>query len=342
MSIKVATLVLKYGPRPLFDFLVLLALANHASDFGDECWPSVKTIAAEMRIGESTVSRSLKTLAADGWISVMRKSKDHKGNAYRIALQKLMSVPQKTPESALQQRAEIPESALQQTPESSMSALQQHEVSSTAAQCQLYSEPPYLMINSSESSKKRPLKTTTPPAAFVLPDWVPVEPWDHFIEMRTSMRKKPTTHAAELLVAKLDRLRSDGHDPGDVLDQSTASGWLGIFPLKDNANGKAETPPSGKEQVLTAEMVIAKRVQAETGIVSDKSLPVLCDVARRELDLGILPDDIVEAMARMWHKLQDNRSRLNYSWGAEAFYGEGYWRSSKTWPWKEGMRPYTS
>jgi hypothetical protein len=124
-----------------------------------------------------------------------------------------------------------------------MSPLQQHKVSSTTAQSQLYSATSHLMINSPEPSKNSPLKTTTPPAAFVLPDWIPIESWKHFLEMRTAMRKKPTEHAAKLLVAKLDKLRIGGHDPGDVLDQSTANSWAGLFPLKGNENGN---PPVGK------------------------------------------------------------------------------------------------
>ncbi|HTC76230.1 MAG TPA: helix-turn-helix domain-containing protein, partial [Edaphobacter sp.] len=91
MSIKVASLVRKYGPQNHGDFVVLLALADHANDAGGECWPSVKAIAAEMRIGERSVARSLSVLENDGWISVMRRSRDHKGNSYKLVMEKLKS-----------------------------------------------------------------------------------------------------------------------------------------------------------------------------------------------------------------------------------------------------------
>ena len=97
-------------------------------------------------------------------------------------------------------------------------------------------------------------------------------------------------------------------------------------------SGKAPEPP------ITPEM-IAKRVQIEAGIVTDKAFRVLCDVARREQSLGNLPDAIVSAMSKAWQKLQHERQNLEYAWGAEAFFGEGNWRDPRVWPWKEGKKP---
>jgi hypothetical protein len=91
VSVKLATLVRKFGPTDHTDFIVLLALADHANDAGSECWPSVKAIAAEMRIGERSVARSLSVLENDGWISVLRRSRDHRGNSYQVVITRLVS-----------------------------------------------------------------------------------------------------------------------------------------------------------------------------------------------------------------------------------------------------------
>jgi hypothetical protein len=91
MSVKLATLVRKFGPTDHTDFVVLLALADHANDSGGDCWPSVKAVATEMRIGERSVARSLSVLENDGWISVLRRSRDHKGNSYQLIIAKLVS-----------------------------------------------------------------------------------------------------------------------------------------------------------------------------------------------------------------------------------------------------------
>ena len=70
-----------------------------------------------------------------------------------------------------------------------------------------------------------------------LPDWMPIEAWDGFVEMRRKSKKPFTDRAAQLIVKKLDEFRQQGHDPGEVLDRSTVNGWQGIFPLKNDRNG---------------------------------------------------------------------------------------------------------
>jgi hypothetical protein len=91
MSVKVMDRVFKYGPSDRADFSVLLSLANHGNDAGGECWPSAKTIATEMRMGERSVLRSLARLREEGWISVTRWSRNGKGSSYQLNLDKLTS-----------------------------------------------------------------------------------------------------------------------------------------------------------------------------------------------------------------------------------------------------------
>lgn len=84
-------------------------------------------------------------------------------------------------------------------------------------------------------------KAAAKASKLVIPDWVPAEAWVGFIEMRKLAGKAPTDRAVQNIIAKLDRFRADGHDPGSVLDQSTNSNWLDIYPIKDNRNGKPTT-----------------------------------------------------------------------------------------------------
>ena len=74
----------------------------------------------------------------------------------------------------------------------------------------------------------------------VIPDWIPKSKWDGWFEMRKLKRAKPSPHAIELAIGKLEKLRRDGHDPGAVLDQSTLNNWNGLFPLKDSSNGRLQ------------------------------------------------------------------------------------------------------
>lgn len=65
-----------------------------------------------------------------------------------------------------------------------------------------------------------------------LPDWVPEKAWQGFIEMRVKKKKEPTERAIALIITALEELKSAGHDPEAVLNQSTVRGWLDVFPLK--------------------------------------------------------------------------------------------------------------
>lgn len=53
--------------------LVLLSLAQHANEDGQNSFPSVATIAGECRMSERTVQNALKALEAEGYVSVVRR-----------------------------------------------------------------------------------------------------------------------------------------------------------------------------------------------------------------------------------------------------------------------------
>jgi phage replication O-like protein O len=65
----------------------------------------------------------------------------------------------------------------------------------------------------------------------VLPKWIDKETWDAFLEMRKEKKAIPTTHAKELLIKELDKLKLAGDDPNEVLNRSIINGWKGVFPL---------------------------------------------------------------------------------------------------------------
>lgn len=70
-------------------------------------------------------------------------------------------------------------------------------------------------------------------APFILPDWIPAEHWQNWIDARTKKRNAPTEWAKHLAVTKLEWLREQGHQPAGVLAQSAFNGWSGLFPIKD-------------------------------------------------------------------------------------------------------------
>jgi hypothetical protein len=62
-----------------------------------------------------------------------------------------------------------------------------------------------------------------------------------FREHRTKLKHPMTKRAEELVVGKLEKIwNQHGHAPADVIDQSIVEGWRGVFPLKDESNGRKQ------------------------------------------------------------------------------------------------------
>jgi hypothetical protein len=78
-----------------------------------------------------------------------------------------------------------------------------------------------------------------------LPDWLPAESWNGWLEMRRKKRAWPTALAVEKTINKLAEFRTCGHDPGRVLDESTMNNWTGVFELKESKNGNHNRQAAG-------------------------------------------------------------------------------------------------
>ena len=69
-----------------------------------------------------------------------------------------------------------------------------------------------------------------------IPDWLPLNEWEAFKQMRIKAKKPMTPHAEALLIKKLEGYTNKGHDPAEVLNQSTISNWSNIYEPKENKN----------------------------------------------------------------------------------------------------------
>ena len=82
-------------------------------------------------------------------------------------------------------------------------------------------------------TRARVREQASPVDGFELPDWIPADAWDDYVDMRKAI-KKPlrTAGGMRASVKTLDRLRAGGSDPRAVLEQSTAASWQGLFEVK--------------------------------------------------------------------------------------------------------------
>lgn len=85
-----------------------------------------------------------------------------------------------------------------------------------------------------------------------LPDWIPVEPWIGFVEMRKAMgaKGKLTEHAVKLLVADLRKLKEQGQDLTEVINRSIMNNWKGFFAVKQQFTGRQQALEDRNRQAV--------------------------------------------------------------------------------------------
>ena len=208
---------------PSSEKLVLLALADKANvRKGNTAWPSIASISKLTGLSERTVQGAIKTLCASG--NITRREVIGKGAVYTVH-----------PRSDCTPANAAPPQNLQDTP---------------AATAPKPLKEPLVVV----SAGALPTSVRAKPD-FVLPDWVPADAWDGFLEMRKRKRANPTERAKQLLIGKLEKLTPDHGDAGAILDQSTAGGWTDIYELKGQSNGRTGKPERNK--VTDNPMVLA-------------------------------------------------------------------------------------
>jgi Helix-turn-helix domain len=187
-------------------FVVLLMIANHAKEDGSGAWPSVPTIAAKSRISERTVQRTLGRLARSKELLIETGQGPHGSNLYTVKMTGvkvtgdiLTPVPSNDTR-VVTNRAQGGDIAVSPKPSLKQPSINHHN-------------------------------------HIDVPNWIPLLPWQGFVQMRKQMPRVPFTDRAQrLAISDLEKLRNEGNDPAAVLDQSTKNGWRGLFAIK-NGNG---------------------------------------------------------------------------------------------------------
>lgn len=102
-------------------------------------------------------------------------------------------------------------------------------------------EKPVIVNNNAVNVSKKPQtklnNTKLNNTIYILPDWIDKKTWDDFLEMRKKNRVISTDRAKELIIKKLEKLKAEGNNPNEVLEQSIVNNWKGVFPLKGGQGG---------------------------------------------------------------------------------------------------------
>ena len=198
---------------------VLLCIIRKTYGFHKKVdWIANSQIIEATGLVKSTVSRALKSLEQQKLISRNKK---------RIGFQKDWEEWQKVSSIANNEKLAIPQPKL--ADRKLKLAIQSTKVSSP-----LVTQKIKDTITKDTIQKKE---------KFILPIWIDKDTWDAFLEMRKSKRAMPTDKAIQLLIKELEKLKGEGHDPNEVLNQSTMRNYTGVFPVKGGQIGTHRGSP---------------------------------------------------------------------------------------------------
>jgi hypothetical protein len=210
---------------------VLMILASYANPDGTRCFPSLSRLSRDCGLQKRSIQKVIRWLRENGFLEIAYKAGPNHTNAYAVLI------------------PEVVNSSIHDEPQRSWCP-EEHEVGNSSIQGggdrkhtggELQSSP-NLPITI-QLPTKRPTKGAPKSSApFVMPDWIPVQEWKDFVEMRRKNRKLMSDGARELIIRRLAELRDAGDTPSDVLNQSTRNCWQDVFPLKrDRLTRRATT-----------------------------------------------------------------------------------------------------
>jgi hypothetical protein len=90
-----------------------------------------------------------------------------------------------------------------------------------------------------EESNRKPKKRTEV-LEIKLPQWLPLDEWNGWLEMRAGMRKRATPLAKKYALEELDALRQSGQNIIEVIKRAIARNWLSFYAVtqaQSNGNG---------------------------------------------------------------------------------------------------------
>jgi len=193
-----------------FAISVYAVLARHVGR-NETCWPSLSRIQKLTKLSRGTVIRAIDDLRLAGMIEIAKGA----GTVNRYVLTSSPGAPVDDGTSSPGEPTSSP-GALTGSPGAPV---------------------PVHLVNPNKTHERRLIKKTHEEegaSAFVLPDWVPVESWTGFAEMRRTIHKPMTARGQKLIVQKLSGFKASGYNIAEILDNSTMSNWAGVFEPRQN------------------------------------------------------------------------------------------------------------
>ncbi|MXV43487.1 hypothetical protein GS501_00125 [Saccharibacter sp. 17.LH.SD] len=243
----------RHQQLPTSEKFVLFIMADCAREGDNVSFPSLKTLVADTGMSERTIQRARKALVRHGLI--VREPR-YGQSGFRLCFD--VMVASESVSDTKNDTRTVNSDTVSETPSPCHPVTVSPLDDTVSPQNDTVSPPPNHHITTIEPEYIPPISPKPKKSAqkFAPPDWVPLEAWAGWVEMRRAKKRPATQRALELSVKELAKLRDAGNDPGEVLDQSTQNGWQGLFPIK------GRSPQASKPQSFVTTSGNTKRSHA--------------------------------------------------------------------------------
>lgn len=244
MSVEAITWALAQPVASSSAKFVLVVMANCSNGSGMVAWPSVAHLCEATGQDRKTVMSNIAKLRESGFIE---DTGDRQGATRQIVVYRLKATEIGTVKES-QERNGSDNGTVPVFPAKSP-VFPSKESQFSAKESQKRDTEP----EEPEGNRKGTGKRVADP----LPDWLDHDTWADWVKYRG---RKFTTHAQNLSLKTLTKLRDAGEAPQAVIEQSIERGWTSLYALKSNTQQARASPGT-----LTAAEKRSRTMAALTG-----------------------------------------------------------------------------
>lgn len=227
---------------------VMVLMADKASDDGSGIWASKQRMADEIGASKQTVIATIKALIEDGLLREHGQRRCANGYTveYAINVRALRALPlvKAHADDQSENLTGQNSSPVKQANPTGQIPLPHQSENLTQTSLEPSLNPSDTSYPQGAGAPAKPSRKAEPKAKPVIPDWMPADAWNGYLEMRKGNGKAPTDYAVKLMIKKLERWRADGHAPAAILDKSTMNNWTDVYEPKEDRNAARHDDPN--------------------------------------------------------------------------------------------------
>lgn len=225
--------------------LVFILMANYADEY-DRCYPSQDTLARQAGLSIRTIQRIVEKLEELGYLLILRRGTGNKSSIYKLCFEvsENQGSQNVTPDNLSGRQNDTPNTTICQVRGDKLSGKGRQNV--TRSYHDTINEPIIDPINNTRAKKS---KAESFDAENVeLPDYVNRPSWVAYCKMRQAKGKGSaikTADTVKLCLRNLEKFSGgDERLATEILEQSIANSWTGLFELKTNQPARTENKPN--------------------------------------------------------------------------------------------------